>query len=117
MRNLKGFEIASVSGGENHQVTVVDPVEGLKLFLALLQMDRQSFSHGLVVTGMIGGAAGGAFVGYSYAQSCVAAGGTAAMAAGGAGGLAAGLAGAVVGGVALRVGAAVALGAYDLVMS
>lgn len=111
MRQLNSLELCTVSGGEHHDVTIIDPVAAVQTFLLLISVtDQQSFLYGSVITGMTVGAVGGGIVGYGFG----------AASAGLAGGIAAGLAGAAVGtiacGMALKGAAYFGIGAYNMIM-
>lgn len=110
MRELTFKEMATVSGAENYDVTVVDPVAAIQTFLFLISVtDQQSFIYGSVITGMTGGAIAGGVMGYGAAAGV-------GLAAGIGAGVACAGAGAIAGGLAAKGAAYFMAGAYNWIM-
>ncbi len=110
MRELTYNEMTAVSGAENLDVTVIDPVAAIQTFLFLISYtDQQSFIYGSVVTGMTGGAITGGIMGYGAVAGM-------GMAAGIGAGVACAGAGAIAGGLAAKGAATFMAGAYNWIM-
>ncbi len=66
MRELTFQEVSVVSGAENHNVVVIDPVGAIQGFFTLLgSVTKESFVSGSVITGMLAGAGLGVYGAYT----------------------------------------------------
>lgn len=110
MRELTFKESVAVSGAENHNVTVIDPVAAFQTFAFLVSVsDQDGFIRGSTIAGMIGGTGLGAVGGYSAA---IASGfGFGILGAIGGAGV-----GAIVGGLAFKTAANFGAGSYNWIM-
>lgn len=109
MRQLTLNESLVASGGNQHDVMVVDLVAAAQSFLLLLTLaDQNTFRYGAIVTGMTGGTVGGAYIGYVTFGGSI---------AGGFGALGAGAIGAIAGGLAFKAAANFMVASYNWIIT
>lgn len=106
MRQLTNNEVQSVSGAENHNVMIMDPVALVQTIAYLVvNGDKDGFYKGSIVSGMIGGTGFGGFLGYSAYAGAACVGATVGGAA----------AGAILGGLAGRAVGTFGVAAYEMI--